>query len=51
MRSAIVEYGERIDQIARRLLGDSDRYQEILELNPDLDIWHPQEGMIINLPE
>lgn len=50
-RYATVGYKERIDHLAERLLGDADRYKELLELNPDLDVWHPQTGMTIEVPE
>lgn len=45
-----VEYRDRIDLIAGRTLGDPDRYQEILDLNPDLNILHPQAEKIIEVP-
>ena len=50
-KTTVVEYGERIDQIALRTLGDASRYTEILDLNPGLDIWNPQQGTTIILPE
>jgi len=45
-----VEYEDRIDLIALRSLGDPGRYQEILDLNPDLDILHPQAEKVIEVP-
>lgn len=45
-----VKYEDRIDLIALRTLGDSGRYQEILDLNPDLDILHPQAEKVIEVP-
>jgi hypothetical protein len=45
-----VQFSERIDQIAIRVLGDCDRYYEIIELNPFLDIFHPEAEMIIEVP-
>lgn len=45
-----VQAGDRLDILAWRHLGDANRYPEILELNPSLDIWAPQVGMQIRIP-
>lgn len=43
--------GDRIDLIANRTLGDSYRYDEMLKLNPYLDIWDPKPGQILSVPD
>jgi hypothetical protein len=50
-RYATVGYKERIDHLSERLLGEAECYREILDLNPELDVWHPQTGMTIEVPE
>jgi len=49
-RFATVGYGERIDQLAGRLLGDPNRWREIAQLNPNLDIKQPKAGQVIQVP-
>lgn len=46
-----VQPGDRIDTIANKLLGNPYNYKEVVEENPFLDIWNPQPGMIIKVPE
>ena len=46
----IIEAGERLDTLADRLYGDPYQYQLLLEANPDLDIWDPEPGMLIEVP-
>lgn len=48
---ATVMAGERIDVLAYRLLGDPGKFQLLLDENPDLDLWHPQPGMKIKVPD
>ena len=50
-KTTVVKYRERIDQLALRTLGNANRYTEILALNPFLDIWNPQQGTTVLLPE
>jgi hypothetical protein len=50
-KTTVVKYNERIDQLALRTLGNTNRYREILALNPFLNIWNPQQGMTVLLPE
>jgi len=45
-----VRAGDRLDILAWRYLGDPNRYREILALNPALDIWIPQVGLQIRVP-
>ena len=48
---ATVKAGERIDNLAYRLLGDTEKFELLLNANPDLDLWHPQPGLRIQVPE
>gem|GEM_PF-6557649 len=47
---ATVKYGERIDQLAARLLGKPERYTDLLAANPDLDIWYPVANQKVVVP-
>lgn len=51
MRTAVVQAGERIDTLAFRLYGDPTKYVLLLIMNPDLDIWSPQPGLVIEVPD
>ncbi len=42
--------GERIDNLAYRVYGDASKYPLLLEANPELDLWNPQPGQIIEVP-
>lgn len=44
-----VQDGERIDQISERLLGNALRFDELIESNPDLDIWYPEANQKIEV--
>lgn len=46
----IIQAGERLDTLADRLYDDPYQYLRILEANPDLDIWDPEPGMLIEVP-
>jgi hypothetical protein len=43
--------GDRLDVLANRVLGNPFRYQELLELNSNLNIWDPKAGTIIKVPD
>jgi hypothetical protein len=45
-----IQAGDRLDILAWHYLGDPERYRELLVLNPALDIWSPQVGMQIRVP-
>lgn len=47
---ATVKYGERLDQLATRLLGKPGRYVELLAANPQLDIWYPEANSKVVVP-
>ena len=46
-----VRAGERLDNLAYRLLGDSTKVQQVLNANPGLDIWSPRPGQVIRVPD
>jgi phage tail protein X len=46
-----VRAGERLDNLAYRLLGSSTKIQQVLDANPDLDIWNPRPGQLIKVPD
>lgn len=48
---ATVKAGERIDVLAYRLFGNPSKFELLLEANPDLDLWHPQPGLKIKVPD
>ena len=48
---AIVQPGDRIDILADRLYGDCYKYKLLIEANPDLDIWQPQPGQRVVVPD
>ena len=50
IKQAEVLPGERLDNLANRLLGDPKKYPLLLEVNPELDIWDPDPGLIIEVP-
>ena len=45
-----VQPGDRIDILAQRAYGDPMKYRLLLDANPELDIWEPQAGMIVEAP-
>jgi len=46
-----VQAGERIDNLAVRIYGDPSKYILLLRANPQLDIWNPQPGMVVEAPD
>jgi nucleoid-associated protein YgaU len=50
-RVITVQPGDRIDTLAVRAYGDPTKYRALLEANPTLDIWNPQPGTIIEVPD
>lgn len=50
IKSYEVQPGDRIDLIAEKLLGDPEKLGLIITENPYLDIWDPQPGMLIKVP-
>lgn len=46
-----VRAGERLDNLAHRLFGDCTKVQQVLDANPNLDIWNPRPGQIIKVPD
>lgn len=45
-----IQIGDRPDLIAERYLGDPFAYRQIVDANPDLDIWDPKVGDGLLIP-
>lgn len=43
--------GQRIDVLSYVLLDDPQKFEQLLDANPDLDLWHPQPGLKIKVPD
>jgi len=50
-RHVTVLPGERLDNLAERVYGDPGKYDLLLAANPDLDIWEPKAGTVIEVPD
>jgi len=46
-----IQAGERVDTIANRTLGDPYKWSELVATNHFLDIWAPQPGETVVLPD
>lgn len=51
MKTMIVNPGDRIDTLAVRAYGDANKYPLLVMANPALDIWNPQPGLLIEVPD
>jgi len=49
-RYITVQPGDRIDILAFRVYGDSTKYDLLIRANPELDIWNPEAGSQIKVP-
>lgn len=43
--------GERLDNLAERVYGDANKYTLLLAANPDLDLWEPEPGTLVEVPD
>jgi len=50
VKITVVKAGERIDTLAERLYGDPAKYTLLIKANPNLDIWDPEPGQVIEVP-
>jgi len=50
-RRITIRAGDRIDLLALRAYGVPSKYALLLNANPELDVWDPQPGMIIEVPD
>ena len=50
-RFITVTAGDRIDTLALKAYGDVYKYPLLLAANPDLDIWYPEPGLKIEVPD
>ena len=50
-RIIIVQPGDRIDILALRAYGNVNKYPLLINANPLLDIWNPQPGQRVVVPD
>lgn len=41
----VVRVGERIDQVAERAFGDAARVEQLIEMNPLVDVFYPHPDL------
>jgi len=49
-QNTVVKPGERLDILAQRVYGSPYKYRELIDANPQLNIWNPQAGRKIKVP-
>lgn len=50
-RVIMVQPGDRIDILSMRAYGNPFKYRALLGTNPGLDIWNPEAGTMIEVPD
>lgn len=51
VRSITVQPGDNLCLLAFRAYGDATNYRPLLMANPELDIWFPEPGMTLVVPD